>query len=75
MGKKVIYNDVPLEAIRERLRASGMPEWHVEVQMDFTIALRAGQAATITDTVAAVTGRPPRTFEQFFQEHVGLFIG
>jgi uncharacterized protein YbjT (DUF2867 family) len=74
MGRRVLYKDVPLEAICERLRASGMPEWHVEVQMDFTTALRAGQAATITDTVAAVTGRPPRTFEQFFQEHMGLFM-
>jgi hypothetical protein len=62
-----------LEAVRERLRASGMPEWHVQVQIDFSTALRAGQAATVTDVVAAVTGRQPRTFVQFFQEHRDLF--
>jgi uncharacterized protein YbjT (DUF2867 family) len=73
LGRKVIYKDIPLEAMRERLRASGMPEWHVEVQVDFSTALRAGQAATVTDVVAAVTGRQPRTFEQFFREHVALF--
>jgi uncharacterized protein YbjT (DUF2867 family) len=75
LGKTVRYTYMPLEALRERLRASGMPEWHVEVQIDFSIALSAGHAATVTDTVAAVTGKPPRTFEQFFQEHVGLFTG
>lgn len=73
LGRKVIYKDIPLEAMRERLRASGMPEWHVEVQADFSSALSAGQAATVTDVVAAVTGRQPRRFEQFFREHMGLF--
>jgi uncharacterized protein YbjT (DUF2867 family) len=73
LGRKVTYNDMPLEAMRERLRASGMPEWHVEIQIDFSTALSAGQAATVTDTVAAVTGRQPRTFEQFFQEHRDVF--
>jgi uncharacterized protein YbjT (DUF2867 family) len=73
LGRKVIYRDVPLETMRDRLRASGMPEWHVEVQIDFSTALRAGQAATVTDAVAAVTGRQPRTFEQFFREHAALF--
>jgi uncharacterized protein YbjT (DUF2867 family) len=75
LHKTVRYRDIPLEEMRERLYASGMPEWHVEVQMDFSTALRAGHAATVTDTVAAVTGRPPRTFAQFFQGHTTAFIG
>jgi uncharacterized protein YbjT (DUF2867 family) len=75
LQKTVRYRDIPLEALRARLQASGMPAWHVEVQVDFSAALSAGHAATVTDTVAAVTGKPPRTFEQFFQEHVELFTG
>jgi uncharacterized protein YbjT (DUF2867 family) len=75
LHKTVRYRDIPLEEMRERLYASGMPEWHVEVQMDFSAALRAGHAATVTDTVAAVTGRPPRAFERFFQEHTTAFMG
>jgi uncharacterized protein YbjT (DUF2867 family) len=73
LGRKVTYKDVPLEAMRQRLRASGMPEWHIEVQIEFSTALSAGHAATVTNTVTAVTGEPPRTFERFFREHVGLF--
>jgi uncharacterized protein YbjT (DUF2867 family) len=73
LGRKVTYKDVPLEAMRQRLRDSGMPEWHVEVQIEFSTALSAGHAATVTNAVATVTGEPPRTFERFFQEHVGLF--
>jgi uncharacterized protein YbjT (DUF2867 family) len=75
LGKTVRYQDIPLEAMRERLLASGMPEWHVEVQTDFSTALSAGHAATVTHTVAAVTGKPPRTFEQFFREHMTWFTG
>jgi len=75
LGKRVIYRDVSLEAMRERWRASGMQEWHVEVQSDFSDALSAGGAATVTETVAAVTGKRPRSFEQFIREHSALFTG
>jgi uncharacterized protein YbjT (DUF2867 family) len=75
LGRAVRYRDMPLDTMRERLHTSGMPEWHVEVQLEFSAALSAGHAATVTDTVAAVTGKPARTFDQFLQEHVGLFTG
>jgi uncharacterized protein YbjT (DUF2867 family) len=73
LGKPVTYQNIPLEAMRERLVASGMPEWHVAVQVDFSTALSAGHASTVTDTVEAVTGTQPRTFEQFIREHMALF--
>jgi hypothetical protein len=47
----------------------------VDVQVDFSTALGAGHASTVTDTVEAVTGKPPRSFEQFIREHVTLFTG
>jgi uncharacterized protein YbjT (DUF2867 family) len=75
LGRTVTYKDVPLAVMRERLLASGMPEWHVNVQVDFSAALSAGQASTVTDVVEAVTANPPRTFDQFIREHIGLFTG
>jgi uncharacterized protein YbjT (DUF2867 family) len=73
LGRPVAYKDLPQEVLRDRLRASGLPEWHVEVQVDFSTALGAGHASTITDTVEAVTGKPPKTLEQFIREHRKLF--
>jgi len=73
LGRTVVYQDVPLETMRQRLLASGMPVWHVDVQVDFSTALSAGHAAIVTNTVEAVTGTPARTFEQFIREHVELF--
>ena len=75
LGRRVAYKDVALEVMRERLLASGMPAWHVDVQVDFSTALGAGQASTVTNAVEAVTGSPPRTFDQFIREHIALFTG
>ena len=73
LGRTVTYKDTPLAAMRERLLASGMPEWHVDVQVDFSTALSAGHASVVTDTVEVVTGRPARTLEQFIRAHLALF--
>jgi uncharacterized protein YbjT (DUF2867 family) len=73
LGRSVIYRDVPFALTRERLIASGMPAWHVDVQTDFNAALSAGHAATVTDTVEVVTGRPARPLERFIREHLALF--
>src|ERR687887_176533 len=72
-GKPVSYRDVPSAVVRQRLLETGMPEWYVEVQMDFHAALREGGASIVTDTVESVTGKPPRSFEQFAHEHAALF--
>jgi uncharacterized protein YbjT (DUF2867 family) len=75
LGRTVTYKDVSLAVMRERLLASGMPEWHVDVQVDFNTALSAGHASTITNTVETVTGNPARTLEQFIREYLLLFTG
>jgi uncharacterized protein YbjT (DUF2867 family) len=75
LGRTVTYRDVPLTITRERLITSGMPAWHVDVQVDFSTALSAGHASTVTDTVEVVTGRPARTLERFIREHLALFTG
>jgi len=64
-----------LAVMRERLLASGMPEWHVDVQVDFSTALSTGHASAVTSTVEGVTGRPARNLEQFIREHVVRFTG
>jgi len=71
LGRTVTYKDVSLAVMRERLLASGLPEW----QVDFSSALSAGHASAVTSTVEAVTGRPARTLEQFIREHVVRFTG
>jgi uncharacterized protein YbjT (DUF2867 family) len=73
VGRPIVYRDIPLGALREQLVAAGVPPWLVEVRMEFTSVLREGFAAGVTDTVARVTGRPPRTLAEFAAEHADRF--
>jgi uncharacterized protein YbjT (DUF2867 family) len=74
-GRPVTYRDVPLAAVRQEMVTAGLPEWLIEVRMEFATALRDGYAAAVTDTVQAVTGQPARTFDAFAREHAALFRG
>jgi uncharacterized protein YbjT (DUF2867 family) len=74
-GRAVTYQDVPLAAVQQEIVATGLPEWLVDVRMEFATALRDGYAAVVTDTVQAVTGQPARTFDAFAREYVALFRG
>jgi uncharacterized protein YbjT (DUF2867 family) len=59
------YVDVPPAAARDGLAAAGMPDWLIE-HLDRAFALiRAGVMSEVTDTVRALTGRPPRTLADF----------
>jgi uncharacterized protein YbjT (DUF2867 family) len=73
VGRPVKYRDITLDALREQLMTSGSPPWLVEVRMEFTAILREGGAATVSDTVARVTGRPPRALAAFAAEHAARF--
>jgi uncharacterized protein YbjT (DUF2867 family) len=75
LGKSVTYQDVPLATVRQELAVADIPEWLVDVRMEFATALRNGYAATVTDTVQAVTRQPARTFDAFAREHAALFRG
>jgi uncharacterized protein YbjT (DUF2867 family) len=72
-GIHVEYADVPPDAAREGLVASGMPDWLVQ-HLDGAFAkFRAGEFAATTDTVAVVTGRPPRGISDFITDHADAF--
>ena len=60
-GRAVTYQDVPLAAVQQEMVATGLPEWLVDVRMEFATALRDGYAAVVTDTVQAPRG-PARAF-------------
>jgi len=74
-GRPVTYRDMPPAALREQLLAAGTAPWLVDVRMEFTEVLREGFGAAVTDTVARTTGRPPRTFAAFADEHAARFRG
>lgn len=74
-GKTVTYRDIDLKSMRQRLQDNAMPDWHIDILMQFWTVLREGYGSPVTDTVATVTGTAARSFSRFAQTHAALFNG
>jgi uncharacterized protein YbjT (DUF2867 family) len=74
-GRQVRSVDVGADSFRQALAGAGMPGWLVDGVVEGNTMLAAGHAATVTDEVARLTGRPPRTFAQFAADHRVAFGG
>jgi uncharacterized protein YbjT (DUF2867 family) len=72
-GHQVGYVDVGPDAYRRALAGAGLPGWLVDRLIELNIMMAAGHAGGVTDDVATLIGRPPRTFEQFAADHRAAF--
>jgi uncharacterized protein YbjT (DUF2867 family) len=74
-GRQVRSVDLGPDGYRQALAGAGMPSWLVDGVVEGNAMLAAGHGATVTDEVARLTGRPPRTFAQFATDHRAAFGG
>jgi uncharacterized protein YbjT (DUF2867 family) len=74
-GRQVRSVDLGPDGYRQALAGAGMPGWLVDGVVESNTMLAAGHAATVTNEVARLTGRPPRTFAQFAADHQAAFGG
>ena len=75
VGRQVRYVDLPPDAFRQALAGVGLPGWLADALIEGNTLLAAGHGAGVTGEVAKLTGRPPRTFEQFAADHRIAFGG
>jgi uncharacterized protein YbjT (DUF2867 family) len=72
LGRPVTYVAAPDDAVRQALLGAGLNEWFagalVGLYQDYRRSGSDGYAAQVTDTVAQVTGRPPRTLGALLAE-------
>ena len=64
---------MPDDLARSHLLAAGLPDWLVTNLVTLFGLIRQGVMSGTTDTVHAVTGRPPRTFLRFATDHAAAF--
>ncbi|MBR9814334.1 NmrA family NAD(P)-binding protein [bacterium] len=62
-----------VEALRQQLLDFGMPKFLVEMLCELTQWTRDGRAQTPTDSIDAITGRSPKSMEQFLAENRAAF--
>lgn len=73
LGKPIQYVDIPPIAAKLFMLKTGMDKTLVNALMEMLASLRKNEGAIVTDTVQRVTGRPPRTYEEWCHENVESF--
>jgi uncharacterized protein YbjT (DUF2867 family) len=73
LGRKIEHVDVPPEAARQAMSASGLPEAYVSGLLELHAATRAGQTALVTSTVRDLLGRSPSTFDTFVARNLAAW--
>jgi uncharacterized protein YbjT (DUF2867 family) len=70
----VRYVDLTDEQLKAGMIGGGQPEWLATALVELNVYARQGHASVVTDTVERVTGRAPRTIEEWAREHVSVFL-
>lgn len=73
VGRPVRYVDVPVDRARADMLADGMPEWLVDGILDLGAFYRTGAASIVSGDVERLTGRRPRSVEDFVRDHPAVF--
>ena len=73
IGRTVSYVDIPPERARRDMLDHGVPLWLVDDLLVMYELLKRDTEPRLTDTVAAVTGRAPKSFFEFLAEHSEAF--
>jgi uncharacterized protein YbjT (DUF2867 family) len=68
LGRRVVYEPQTIAALRAQLTRGGQAAWHVELVCQFSRAFAEGIAATVSNDVEDVLGRPPRSFGEILEE-------
>ncbi|MEU6861435.1 SDR family oxidoreductase [Glycomyces sp. NPDC046736] len=74
-GRPVGYRVVSEEAIAKRLRGFGLEAGLAEELASLYAGIGEGRYSAVTDAVRDLTGRGPRSFEQFMAAHPEAFPG
>ena len=73
LGKPIRYMDIPPFVAKLGMQKSGMNKRMVNALMEMLMSLRKNESARTRDTIQRLTGRPPRTFEEWCRENVNAF--
>jgi len=75
LGRTISYIPVDDDTAHGAMLGAGLPGWMVdaliELYQDYRRSGLDGYAAQVSDTVQAITGRPPRTLDQALTEDLG----
>ncbi len=68
LGKPVNYVKISLDDVYNAIADAGWGEWGAEVMRGYSKAYSEGWGDFVTDDVEIVTGKPSRSFQQFYHD-------
>jgi uncharacterized protein YbjT (DUF2867 family) len=75
LGKEITYVSIPSETALRFMIQMGRPEWIARGYVELSEGFSDNFAARVTDNVAALTGHPARSLEQFIRDSLYVFGG
>lgn len=72
-GRNIQYVDVPEEAARKSMQATGMPDVIGEALLELSAIVKAGYTSEVSPSVEKILGRKPIRFEQFANDFSQMF--
>jgi uncharacterized protein YbjT (DUF2867 family) len=74
-GREIRYTPVDSSRMRRLLKDAGWPTEELDVAIGLFRRMREGDRAEVTDDLARLLDRPPRSFADFATEHAAAFAG
>jgi len=75
LGREIAWVDVPEADFLETMRGFGYPEWNLAGFSELWAIYRAGYAASTSTGFRDITGREPRSYDDFIEQHREAFGG
>ena len=75
LGKVVAYVQAPLETAQAKMRENGAPDWALDQVANIVACIERSGLSRATGDVEKITGRPPRTLDDFFADYLMAFGG
>ncbi|WP_346623013.1 NmrA family NAD(P)-binding protein [Blastococcus montanus] len=70
-GRRAEYREQTVEEAWATRRPTGAPDWEIAGWVSSYLAIAAGELATVSDVVPALTGHPARTLAEHLRAHPG----
>lgn len=73
LGRRIRFEEVPPQTMREALVGVGFPDWQADGLIEDYAHYVRGEASEVMTGVEDATGKPPRTFDQFARDYAPAF--
>ncbi|MCJ2520395.1 MAG: NmrA family NAD(P)-binding protein, partial [Candidatus Thermoplasmatota archaeon] len=73
LGRKISHVNISEEDVRRGFEEAGLPDWFLDAAIEGDRNTREGRPPVVLPTVEKVTGKKPRSFEQFARDYAEAF--